>query len=431
MSYRNDALRNDDRANDGQSRAYRSLRSPVDQRRRSVILAVALAGLLALLPWTAVAELSPAIQADLYLVQTDDYMQKQDYAAAQEAMGKILELQKEHDLPLPPVFHFKYATVLDRAEAYNEAIAQLHRYLELAGQSGQHYREALTLLHKVTEAVKTPAPGTVFRDCEGCPEMVVVPAGSFMMGSPESEEGRGDDEGPVHRVTIGEPFAVGKYEVTFAEFAQFVQATGHDTGDSCWTFESEEWKERSGMSWRDPGFPQTQRAPVMCVNWDDAQKYVRWLARHTGDTYRLLSESEWEYMARGGTPTARYWGESETGQCQYANGADESTGFDWATSCDDGKAQTAPVGTYTANGYGLHDVLGNVWEWVADCWNGSYEGAPNDGSVWESGDCDRRVARGGSWSDAPWLLRSANRSRDDSGFRLNFIGFRVARTLDS
>ena len=272
-------------------------------------------------------------------------------------------------------------------------------------------------------------PGTKFRDCPECPELVVVPPGSFRMGSPAWEEGRWDDEGPARRVTIAEPFAVGAREVTRGEFARFVSATGRSMGDSCWTWEDGEWESRSGRNWRSPGFRQGDDHPVVCVNWDDARAYVDWLSGETGQGYRLLSESEWEYAARSGTSTARYWGESESGQCRYANGADASTDFGWRTGCDDGYSRTAPVGSFEANGFGLHDMSGNVWEWVEDCWNENYAGAPGDGSAWESGNCSARVLRGGSWYSDPWGLRSALRVRSGSGFRISGYGFRVARTL--
>ena len=262
-------------------------------------------------------------------------------------------------------------------------------------------------------------PGTKFRDCPECPEMVVVPAGSFMMGSPESEWGRFVNESPVHRVTIGRPFAVGVYEVTLVEWDACV------SGGGCGRYS--------------PSGTNLSRRPVIYVGWNDAKAYVEWLSRKTGEEYRLLSESEWEYVARAGTGTARYWGESETGQCRYANGADASTDLDWRTGCNDGHAETAPVGTYEANGFGLRDVLGNVWEWVEDCWNESYRGAPVDGSAWTSGDCKSRMLRGGSWFLGPQHLRSAVRdwrgigdwSSHQNGDRsFPDVGFRVARTLD-
>ena len=159
------------------------------------------------------------------------------------------------------------------------------------------------------EAGSRWADGETFRECDVCPEMVVVPAGSFMMGSPSSEKGRNSQEGPVHPVTFAEPFAVGKYEVTRGEFARFVSATGHDTGSSCWTRESGNWESRSDRSWRSSGFSQTDRDPVVCVSWGDARTYVRWLSRKTGEEYRLLSEAEWEYAARARTTTRYSWGD--------------------------------------------------------------------------------------------------------------------------
>ena len=215
--------------------------------------------------------------------------------------------------------------------------------------------------------------GRKLRDCETCPEMVVIPAGKYRMGSPSHEAGRNDDEGPVHDVTIWEPFAVGIHEVTREEFGHFVKETGRSTPKKCWTYKSGKWKERSGRSWKKPGFKQDGRHPVVCVIWDDAKAYVGWLSRKTGERYRLLSESEWEYAARAGTRTARHWGAGEAGQCRYANGADQKlkkrySKWKWAiASCDDKHVHTSPVGTYQPNGFGLHDMSGNVWEWVEDC----------------------------------------------------------------
>ena len=287
----------------------------------------------------------------------------------------------------------------------------------------------------LVRTLRTHPPGSTFRDCAECPKMVVVPSGSYEMGSSPSEEGRNDNEGPVHRVTIAAPLAVGVYEITRREFARFVQATGYAMGNFCGVYEDEigEWKNRSGHHWRDPGFTQTDQQPVVCVSWRDTQAYVRWLSRKTGKAYRLLSEAEWEYVARAGTRTAWYWGESESEQCQYANGAERSATrqYNWqdVVGCDDGAVQTAEVGKYKANAVGLHDVSGNVWEWVEDCWNDSYAGAPTDGSAWTSRNCKRRVMRGGSWFNIPSFIRSAVRLRVGTGLRTGTYGFRIARTL--
>ena len=278
------------------------------------------------------------------------------------------------------------------------------------------------------EAAHGLAVGSRFRDCPECPEMIVVPPGRFDMGSPPTEVGRHDNEGPVHPVAIGYRFAVGVHEVTRGEFELFVSETGRATGNACWAWDGK-WRERSGTGWRNPGFVQGDRHPVTCVSWNDAKAYARWLSERTSGAYRLLSESEWEYVARAGTTTARFWGADAATQCRYANGADSSTEYPRAAGCDDGHSQTSPTGSYDANDFGLHDVLGNVFEWLEDCWNDSYRGAPSDGGAWEAGDCERRVFRGGAWLNESRFLRSAFRVRYAPGYRSNVLGFRVARTL--
>ena len=258
--------------------------------------------------------------------------------------------------------------------------------------------------------------GEVFQDCDLCPEMVVVPPGSFLMGSPDTEEGRDSDEGPQHEVTIGYAFAVGVYEITFDEWDACVQ------GGGCGGHEPSDWDWGRG------------RQPVIDVHWEHAWQYADWLAEQTGEEYRLLSEAEWEYVARAGTRTPRHWGDTEREQCRYANGWDASalieTGNRWeAVGCRDRQIFTAPVGSYEPNGFGLYDVLGNVSEWVDDCANEGYEGAPSDGSAWYTGDCSRRVSRGGNWHHAPNELRSAERYDYPGDFRNGSLGFRVARTV--
>ena len=260
--------------------------------------------------------------------------------------------------------------------------------------------------------------GQRFRDCPTCPEMVVVPAGSYQMGSPASEEGRFDVEGPVHRVTIAQPLAVGVYEVTRGEFGRFVEATGYSTGNSCFTIEENQGDRRQGRHWRNPGFAQTDQHPVVCVRWEDAQAYVRWLSEETGQAYRLLSEAEWEYAARGGQQSRGY---------KYA-GSNESDSVAWY-----GKKSTRlthPVGQKQPNELGLYDMSGNVSEWVEDCWNESYAGAPTDGSVWWSGNCEDRVVRGdGLGSYSPRDVRLAIRIGFPARAPASFLGFRVVRAL--
>ena len=276
-----------------------------------------------------------------------------------------------------------------------------------------------------------------FRDCPTCPEMVVVPAGSYRMGSPPEETGRDPREGPVHEVTFSTPFAIGVYEVTVAEFGTFVDETGYSAGTTCHTSEQGEYQERVGRGWRNPGIAQDGGHPVACVSWDDARAFVAWLSRETGEAYRLPSEAEWEYAARAGTTAARYWGETAAEQCRYANGADRSLRDYWdddepTALCRDGHAKTAPVGSFAPNAWGLHDMLGNVHEWTSDCWNSNYMGAPTEGSTRQHGDCTRRVLRGGSWDSEPSQLRVADRRWPSLGAasRYDYFGLRVARTVD-
>ena len=277
------------------------------------------------------------------------------------------------------------------------------------------------------------APNVV-RVAEGAfrvPEMVTVPAGSYLMGAPESEARRRSNEGPVHLVTIGYSFDVGKYEVTRGEFARFVSETGHVTANLCrrvFPFERRsEWS--IGHTWRNPGFDQTDDHPVVCVDWFDAKAYVEWLSEKTGDEYRLLSESEWEYVARGGTVTPVFWEGGADGQCRYANAADANTVRGWSVDCDDGYTWSAPVGSYEANPFGVHDTAGNVWEWVEDdsC-NNDYVGAPVDGSAWICSGLSK-LARGGGYVSSLISLRSAYRDPDRPLLVNSQSGFRIARSL--
>lgn len=282
-------------------------------------------------------------------------------------------------------------------------------------------------------------PGTVFKECADCPEMVVVPPGRFTMGSPASEEGRDSDEGPQHTVTFTKAFAVGRFHVTVDQFSAFVAATGYKTGAGCYYYTGK-WELDSSRSWLNPGFTQQGTYPVVCVNFEDTQAYIAWLSRTTGKSYRLLSESEFEYSARGrrdvGTYSRFWFGNLDGDLCRYGNGADRKLkgtvpgGSGWAIAeCDDGHAYTSPVGSYRANEFGLYDMAGNAWQWTQDCYNESYTGAPTDGSAWTAGDCSRRVLRGGSWENDPGGLRTALRYGYATDLRYSLIGFRLGRTL--
>ena len=286
---------------------------------------------------------------------------------------------------------------------------------------------------------KAAGSGESFKDCPDCPEMVVLPSGSFLMGSPEGEEGPEAVEGPQHKVTIAKPFAVGRTHITRGEFSRFVKATGHKTDGGCYAWTAKGWNNDKTASWRSPGFEQDDEShPVVCVNWNDAKAYVAWLSKTTGKPYRLLSEAEAEYAARGvtvATAQPRYFfGNDAKDLCQHGNGADETAKEKfpgWTVApCKDGYVFTAPVMSFRSNPFGLYDVQGNAWSWVEDCKHENYNGAPSDGSAWTSGDCSRRILRGGSWFSLPQGLRAAFRNLYNPGDR-NFIsGFRVARTLN-
>lgn len=290
---------------------------------------------------------------------------------------------------------------------------------------------------------QTPAAGVVFRDCADCPEMVVLPAGSFVMGSPDQETGRHEDEGPQRRVTFARPFAVGRLEVTRGQFAAFQADSGFQPrSGNCWYWNAELSKQANddlAKSWRNPGYSQDDSHPVVCVSWTDAKAYADWLSKKSGKPYRLLTEAEWEYAARAGTSSPWIWGTEANASCDQANIADLAfeggvpPGKDkvWNSyaDCDDGSAYTAKAGSRQPNAFGLHDMIGNAWEWTEDCWNASHAGAPADGRARLTGVCTYRVARGGSWFNNPRNARSAIRNRDASANRTGNLGFRLARTL--
>ncbi len=249
---------------------------------------------------------------------------------------------------------------------------------------------------------KALKPSRTFKECANCPQMVVVQAGAFSMGSPTSEPGRSDDEAPQHTVAIARRFAVGRFEVTFDEW----DACAADGG--C-----------NGYKPSDEGWGRGRR-PVINVSWDDANAYVAWLSKKTGKAYRLLSESEYEYATRAGTQTAYPWGNA----VGTNNANCHACGSRWDAR------QTAPVGSFAANRFGLYDMAGNVREWTEDCYHDDYSGAPADGSAWtERANCSNRVVRGGSWLIAPAFLRSASRYWFTTDYRLRYLGFRIARTL--
>lgn len=265
----------------------------------------------------------------------------------------------------------------------------------------------------VSVEVVSRRDGEQFRDCAdwNCPWMVAVKAGSYQRGSTQGN----DDEIPVTKVTIAHNFAVGLYEVSVGQFRYFVQSTGHSAETSCEVNQRGRWAVHEGMGWENPGFSQIDSHPVVCVSWEDATAYVQWLRQETQRPYRLLTEAEWEYLG-GGTDTAIF---KASGQANC-----KGCGSRW-----DGKG-TAPVGMFPADRWGLHELYGNAWEWVQDCYTPGYSGAPRDGSAWELVGCAQRVRRGGSWATRPERLRAALRNSENAVFRSSKLGFRVAQTLD-
>ena len=275
--------------------------------------------------------------------------------------------------------------------------------------------------------------GTVFRDCADCPEMVVIAPGSVSVRAANGDAGQAGREDPQHSLAIAHALGLGKYEVTKAQFARFVQESGHTASGGCFVWSGGRYWQDASKDWRDPGFAQTDNDPVVCVNWGDAKAYAAWLSKKAGRSYRLPTEAEWEYAARAGVQTPRPWGGDAGDACRYANVADASAKRDvpgtttWVFhECDDQHAYTAPVGSYPPNAFGLYDTLGNAWEWVEDCFGDDNPGA--NGAEATSQECGRRMLRGGGWVDSPAFVSYDFRffiGPDDRDF---YIGFRVART---
>ena len=386
-----------------------------------LVNAVALTVLLAREP--NAQELPPEIQVDRLLVQAEREIEDGEHWSAVFTFERILAVSEEHGLEIPTEFWFRQAGVLQGAGLHARAVEASTRYLQEAGREGEHYRAALEILDAAEQGLeeirREEARARLAREraereaaarraaiLPSVPEMVAIPAGTFRMGCVTGRQ-CGSDEMPVHEVHV-ESFELSKYEVTFAQW------------DACVEYDGCRWLE--DLDWgRD-------NRPVIGVTWDDAQAYVAWLSKEMGEGYRLPSEAEWEYAARADTETVYSWG-NKRGRRQ-AN----CSGCRCASYCGN---RTAPVGSFPPNPFGLHDMHGNVWEWVGDCWNESYVGAPEHGGAWLSGNCDRRVLRGGSWDIGPVFLRAASRwrhqpSRYTGKWNLadeRDVGFRIARTL--
>lgn len=307
-----------------------------------------------------------------------------------------------------------------------------------------------------TSAQEKLKPGQSFQDCADCPEMVVIPGGSFTIGSPETEPGRTSTEGPQKKISIKQ-FAAGKFDITRGQWAAFVKVTNRpDIGGCAWSFLKvkdttiKPWSNNPEASWKNLGFQQEDDHPVVCISWTDAQDYVQWLSQKTGKKYRLLTEAEWEYAARAGTTTAYYWGNEISHE--YANYGTDST---WGKGVAQGRDQweyTSPVGAFPPNTFGLYDMSGNVLQYVEDCFSPSYAQVPGNGTAYKEDvelkgltgrlsrmngqrSCSSRIVRGSAFADPPFMLRPAFRNRAPGpGFTLETyrsggVGFRVAREL--
>ena len=436
---------------------------------------------------SSVAEdLPAAIQVDRYLVQAERELKSGDYDVAVKTLDKIVALGREHGLEAPVAFWFKYAQASQQAGLHAQARESITRYLQQAGRDGVHYRAALELLDTIEVAMPGPfsvqseprgarirlldsgllyrpgmqlAPGeyrveasafgyrtavrTVrhdpraasehsialrpwsggeqFRDCPHCPEMVVIPAGSFRMGC-VSEQQCSREERPVREVDVPR-FAMARFEATFAQWDACLAAGG------CRAYQPKDKLPQPGQfSWhperRGLGKPNH---PVFFVSWNDAKGYTRWLSRFTGQRYRLPTEAEWEYAVRAGSQTAYSWGNQKP---KWSQAWADRLNWRGRTSFVGGYDRPTTVGTFQPNAWGLHNVHGNVKEWVEDCWASNYRGAPTDGSAWIADECSKRNIRGGSYHTlAEKGLRSATRRTASPTWRADDVGFRVVREL--
>lgn len=284
----------------------------------------------------------------------------------------------------------------------------------------------------------TVEAGYAFQECADCPEMVIIPPGSFTQGFDGGLEAR--YEGPRRDITIDYHFAIGRFEVTQAQYRAFIEQSGYEPSPGCFLWDGIGAPFIDANGWEDPNYgrPPADNEPVACLNWTHANAYVTWLAESTGQPYRLISEAEWEYVARAGrADDATYpWGESEEEACLHGNVLDRSSKrFDPKLTmpeapCDDGFPQVAPVGQFQPNPFGVYDITGNVWEWLADCYVMPYaEDAPTDGSAYINESCDRRAVRGGAWLSTLFWQRPTFRGRDPEDLTSRIFGLRVARDL--
>jgi formylglycine-generating enzyme len=304
-----------------------------------------------------------------------------------------------------------------------------------------------------TAHAQPSAAGAIVKDCaRDCPQLVIVPAGASLLGSTEAETTRegvvgekwiGRDK-PQYTVSIAKPFAIGRYEITVGQYRAFAKATRRADGPNCWIYnpsDNYKFEETLGVTWRSFAMLDhklREDEPISCVSWDDATAYVQWLSAKTGKKYRLPSEGEWEYAARAGSKTSRFWGDDRESACLYSNIGDMSAAkrFRWRNDpqyhfmCTDGYPMYAPVGTFKPNAFGLYDTQGNVYEWVQDCFAETNDGAPTDGSARTGPDCSQRALRGGGFGYYPHYERTSFRIGVKPDYYSFLLGFRVVRDLE-
>ncbi len=350
--------------------------------------------------------------------------------------GKIKDLKLSHgdfvfkvkNKSKPPIIN---VAELDSVKREKAELARIKREKEAAlAELARIKREKARLARIKRQRPKSKVFQDRLRGGGLGPKMVRIPAGSFRMG--DIQGGGFPIENPIHRVSVGK-FAMGMYEVTRGQFSKFVNATGYRTDaekeGSCYTYKDGSWGYHEGLNWRNPNFYQNNNHPVTCISWNDATAYAKWLSNQTGNKYRLPTEAEWEYAARAGTETARYWGNNPDYACSYANVADQKAKekfSGWTIhNCRDGYTYTAPVGSFKANKFGLFDMLGNLWEWTCSEYTEEYNNQEKQCFIYAI----RFVLRGGSWDYGPGFLRSAFRNRNVPSNRDGNFGFRLARIV--
>jgi formylglycine-generating enzyme required for sulfatase activity len=423
-------------------------------------------GLVILVAATPVSAQMSEVDFDLLSAKMAKALKEGDYEKALPLINQIKNSGRDYT---PSLIYFE-GLALENIGQLEAAEVTYRAYMERAGKSGAYYTKALNRIIEIEdkkeaaakkaaeeaarkakaaeEAKRTAAeaerraieaakraeaaksqPGHKFRDCDFCPEVIVIGTGQFTMGKDYDTEPIVDNADPPHTVTINRPYATGLYEVTRGQFLRFVRETGYAPDIPCQILEegifSSEWVARP--NWPNVGAHETDSHPVACIGKADAEAYVAWLTQKTGETYRLPTNAEWEYAARAGTTTLFSFGDDPDFQqiCRYGNAA----GWDGPCAQDGYLGLSAPVGRFRPNNWGLYDVHGNVLEWVADCF-APYEETPRDGSAYGTGDCGQwGVTRGGGFTDWPGAALSSTRGKWPPKWRLEINGFRIARDV--